>query len=158
MEQKNISDLHFDALPNELAESFFFQVNRMRKAIHRAISSLINEAGINLQMEQLPLIVILKRFKTLSQRELSDITLRDKSSILRSINALQKKGIVVIEQNVNDKRKHNIRLSETGTELADKIRKLYKKAEDDLLLVFTEQERSVARKNIKSYADKFENL
>lgn len=141
-----------------IADSFFFQVMRMRKAIFRRTSQLMNEKGIHLQLEQLPLLVILQKHSVLSQRELSDITLRDKSSILRSITALQKKDLLLVEQDSADKRKNNISLSKEGTHLAVEIRTLMRKAEEDVLSVFSDIERKTAFYTLKSYADKLEGL
>ena len=109
-------------------------------------------------IEQLPILVILQNKGTLSQRELSDITLRDKSSILRSVNALHKKGLIRIEQDSTDKRKNNIDLSNEGKELATQIKKLMRKAEDDVLSVFPEAERVLAFQTVKSYADKMDEI
>jgi len=141
-----------------ISDSFFFQVMRMRKAIFRRTTQLMTEAGVQLQIEQLPLLVILQKHTTLSQRELSDITLRDKSSVLRSVTALQKKGLVLVEQDNADKRKNNISLSPEGTLLATQIRKLMHRAENEVLAVFSDAERAIAFQTIKSYADKLERL
>jgi len=141
-----------------ISDSFFFQVIRMRKAIVRRTTQLMAEAGVQLPMEQLPLLAILQKRTLLSQRELSDITLRDKSSILRSVNALQKKGLLTIEHDTADKRKNNITLSAQGTQMATHIRQLMNKAEDEVLSVFSAEERAIAFSTIKGYADKLENL
>jgi len=141
-----------------ISDSFFFQVMRMRKAIFRRTTQLMTEAGVQLQIEQLPLLVILQKHTTLSQRELSDITLRDKSSVLRSVTALQKKGLVLVEQDNADKRKNNISLSPEGALLATQIRKLMHRAENEVLAVFSDAERAIAFQTIKSYADKLERL
>jgi DNA-binding MarR family transcriptional regulator len=141
-----------------ISDSFFFQVMRMRKAIFRRSTQLMNEAGIQLPMEQLPILVILQKHNSLSQRELSDITLRDKSSILRSVNALQKKGLLTIEHDTADKRKNNISLSAEGIRLAVQIRQLMNKGENEVLSVFSVDERSTAFQTIKGYADKLERL
>jgi len=130
----------------------------MRKAIFRRTTQLMTEAGVQLQIEQLPLLVILQKHTTLSQRELSDITLRDKSSVLRSVTALQKKGLVLVEQDNADKRKNNISLSPEGALLATQIRKLMHRAENEVLAVFSDAERAIAFQTIKSYADKLERL
>lgn len=116
------------------------------------------EAGITLPQEQLPILVILQSKGTLSQRELSDITLRDKSSILRSVNTLQKNGLVEIEQDSSDKRKNNIDLTAQGKELAILIKQIMRKAEDDALSVFSQEERVIAYRTIKGYADKLEGV
>lgn len=118
----------------------------------------MNEAGIQLQVEQLPILIILQKNKILSQRELSDITMRDKSSVLRSITALEKKGLLLVSQDSTDKRKNNISLSEEGIILARTIRSLMNKAEEDVLSVFSEEERIIAYQTIKGYADKLETL
>lgn len=143
---------------NEISSSFFFQIVRMKKAIFRRSNYLMNEAGIQLQLEQLPILIILQKNKILSQRELSDITMRDKSSVLRSITALEKKGLLLVSQDNTDKRKNNISLSEEGIILARTIRSLMNKAEEDVLSVFSEEERIMAYQTVKGYADKLETL
>ncbi|MFG4003494.1 hypothetical protein B0A67_18445 [Flavobacterium aquidurense] len=147
----------FDAFKDGISESFFFQIHRIKRTIFRHTNALMNEAGINLQLEQLPLIMILQR-KNLSQRELSDITMRDKSSILRSINALEKKALLAVQKDKEDKRKNIVSLTDEGIDLAKKIRLLMKKAEDEVLAVFSAKERAEALETIRGYADKLDTL
>jgi DNA-binding MarR family transcriptional regulator len=117
----------------------------------------MNDAGITLQLEQLPLLMILQH-KSLSQRELSDKTMRDKSSILRSITALEKKNLVEVVKDKLDKRKNIVSLTNEGITLAKNIRTLMKKAEDEVMSVFTPNERLEALHAVRSYADKLEAL
>ncbi|SNR46032.1 MarR family winged helix-turn-helix transcriptional regulator [Flavobacterium sp. ov086] len=147
----------FNAFRDGISDSFFFQIHRMKRTIFRHTNALMNEAGINLQLEQLPLIMILQR-KSLSQRELSDMTMRDKSSILRSINALEKKALVEVQKDKDDKRKNIVSLTEEGISLAKSIRTLMKRAEDEVLSVFSSQERIEALETIRGYADKLDTL
>lgn len=139
-----------------ISNSFFFHVTRIRKAIVSSTTLLLTEASIKLKIEQLPILIILQKGGTVSQRELSDITLRDKSSIARSVSALLKKGLLVVKQDSVDKRKNKLFLSPEGKKLSAKIAKLMRKAEDDALSVFPEGERAIAFQTIKSYADKLE--
>lgn len=145
------------SLGDEISDSFFFQIHRMKRTIFRRTNALMSEAGITLQLEQLPLIMILQR-ENRSQRELSDITMRDKSSILRSINALEKKNLVEVQKDKADKRKNIVSLTDEGISLAKSIRSLMKKAEDEVLSVFSERERGEALETIRSYADRLETL
>ena len=147
----------FNAFKDGISESFFFQIHRIKRTIFRHTNALMNEAGITLQLEQLPIIMILQR-NNFSQRELSDMTMRDKSSILRSINALEKKALVAVQKDKKDKRKNIVSLTEEGTDLAKNIRILMKKAEDEVLSVFSAEERSEALETIKGYADKLDTL
>ncbi|UTN03502.1 winged helix DNA-binding protein [Flavobacterium bizetiae] len=129
----------------------------MKRTIFRHTNALMSEAGITLQLEQLPLIMILQHDNR-SQRELSDITMRDKSSILRSINALEKKGLVVVKKDKGDKRKNIVSLTDEGIDLAKNIRILMNRAEDEVLAVFSVKERSEALQTIRGYADKLDTL
>jgi DNA-binding MarR family transcriptional regulator len=141
-----------------ISETFFFQVMRIRKALYRRTALLVAEAGVPLQMEQMSILIILLKKGTLSQRELSDMTLRDKSAIIRSISALQKKDLLLVEQDHVDKRKNNIGLSPKGKELAKQILKLKRKAEDEVLSVLPKEEWEIAFRTVKNYADKLEGI
>jgi DNA-binding MarR family transcriptional regulator len=145
------------AFSAEIADSFLFQIHRIKKALFRRTNALMSEAGITLQLEQLPLIMILQH-KELSQRELSDKTMRDKSSILRSINALEKKSLLIVRKDKTDKRKNVVSLTEEGFVLAKNIRSLMKKSEDEVLSVFSAKERIEALETIRSYADRLERI
>lgn len=147
----------FDAFKDEISNSFFFQIHRIKRTIFRHTNTLMNEAGISLQQEQLPLIMILQR-KSMSQRELSDITMRDKSSILRSVNALEKKSLVEIQKDEKDKRKNIVSLTAEGFSMAKSIRLLMRKSEDEVLAVFSDQEKTEALAAIKGFADKLDAL
>ncbi|SFD20282.1 MarR family winged helix-turn-helix transcriptional regulator [Flavobacterium phragmitis] len=141
----------------EISDSFFFQIHRMKRAIFRRTNALMTEAGITLQLEQLPLLMILNQ-KSLSQRELSDKTMRDKSSILRSISALEKKNLVEVVKDKTDKRKNIVSLTNEGSTLAKNIRSLMKRAEEEVMSVFTPKERIEALNAVRFYADKLETL
>lgn len=149
---------HSEINNDEHKDSFLFQLIRMRKAIVRRCSHLIAEAGISLKLDQFPFLMILQKHPGFSQRELSDITLRDKSSVLRSINALEKKKLLVIEQDMADKRRNNITLTPAGDKLATTIRGIMKAAEDEVLSVLSAEERKQALNTLKHYADRLENL
>lgn len=151
------NDNRSNFLKEEISDSFFFQIHRIKRAIFRRTNALMTESGITLQLEQLPLLMILNH-KSLSQRELSDKTMRDKSSILRSIHALEKKNLVEVVKDQLDKRKNIVSLTDEGIALAKNIRTLMKKAEDEVMSVFTPNERLEALHAVRSYADKLEAL
>ena len=155
IQEKTDSELSGRAFSAEIGDSFLFQIHRIKKALFRRTNALMSEAGITLQLEQLPLIMILQH-KELSQRELSDKTMRDKSSILRSINALEKKDLLIVRKDKTDRRKNVVSLTAEGISVAKNIRSLMKKSEDEVLSVFTPQERVDALDTIRSYADRLD--
>lgn len=158
MEKKHTDKENFSNFwKEEISDSFFFQIHRIKRAIFRRTNTLMNEAGITLQLEQLPLLMILHH-RSLSQRELSDKTMRDKSSILRSISALEKKQLVEVAKDKTDKRKNIVSLTNEGIALAKNIRSLMKRAEEEVMSVFSQKERIEALNAVRSYADKLETL
>jgi DNA-binding MarR family transcriptional regulator len=141
----------------ELQDTFFFQVHRMQKAFFRDGNRLLQESGIELQLEQFPIILTVEALKSVSQREIADITHRDKSSVLRSVNALQRKGLLTIEQDVVDKRKNIVSITKEGLAMTKKMKQLMRKADELAFKAFTESEKNQAMQSLRSIADKLEN-
>src|SRR5690606_6763591 len=80
-----------------------------------------NKDGIDLQVEQFPVLMIPYFKGTISQQEIADICGRDKSSVLRSIVSLTSKHFLVTAQDPFDKRKKMVQLTKEGKVLAGKI-------------------------------------
>ncbi|RYE15468.1 MAG: MarR family transcriptional regulator [Sphingobacteriaceae bacterium] len=104
---KNQPIIDLDTI-DTISDSFIYHVTRMHKAIVRNTTLLLPKASIRLQMEQLPILVILQKSSTLSQRELSDITHRDMASITRGVRSLLKKGLLAVKRDSVDKRKNKL--------------------------------------------------
>ncbi len=151
-QQEEVAEAFFD----ELKDTFFFQLHRMQKAFFRHSNRLMQESGIDLQLEQFPVLMVVHAMKNPSQREIADVTMRDKSSIQRSVIALEKKGLLTIEQDGLDKRKHIIMTTPAGEELAKKTKLLILKAEEEVFSVFIDQERTQALQSMRDIADKLE--
>ncbi len=142
----------------ELKDTFFFQIHRMQKAFFRRGNHLMQESGIDLQLEQFPVLMTVHAMKSLSQREIADITMRDKSSVQRSVTVLQRKGLLVVEQDAVDKRKHIVTLSPEGSALAQKTKLLMRRADEEAFAFFTSEERGQAIQSMRDIADKLEKL
>jgi DNA-binding MarR family transcriptional regulator len=142
----------------ELKDTFFFQIHRMQKAFFRHSNHLMQQSGIDLQVEQFPVLMTIHAMKKISQQEIANIIMRDKSSVLRSVVALQKKGLLYIRQDDADKRRHIISLSLHGVALAKKTKLLIRKAETEAFAAFSLAERSLALQSVRHIADKLEKL
>ena len=140
----------------ELKDTFFFQTQRIHKAFFRQCNYLLQEAGIDVPLEQFPVLLTTYSMKSVSQREIADITLRDKSSIQRSVTALQRKGLLTITQDGTDKRKHVITLTPEGIALAKKTKQILRKGEDSIFIHFTAEERAQAILSMRNIADKLD--
>lgn len=113
---------------------------------------------INLTPEQYLVMDILWDAETLSQQAIADIIQKDKNSVTKFIDSLEKKGLVYRTVNKNDRRINNIMVSEEGLKLKDKttevavnmMEKVLKDIEDDDLVAFDKVMNQI-KNNIDSY-------
>ncbi|MBK5203700.1 MAG: MarR family transcriptional regulator [Prolixibacteraceae bacterium] len=83
------------------------------RAHHLEMISLLKKNNSELSPE-LNVILFLLSLEKLTQQDLANFLMKDKSFILRQIDTLIKKGYVVRETNKQDKRKKLIELTEKG--------------------------------------------
>lgn len=122
---------------------------RMAKTFKRMgsyIGNSIREREIDIHMEQLIILEILYNEGSMIQQELADRLKKDKSTILRAVDALEKKQYVVRVPDVKDRRKNNLVLTKTGADIylkgleveTDVIKSAIKGLSDDQLQVFSD--------------------
>lgn len=140
----------------ELQDTFVFQMHRIMKAFMRHASVLVQNSGEDLQMDHFPVLMTLDAVKNLSQQEIADILMRDKSSVQRTISLLQRKGLVEISQDVHDKRKNIVNLTEKGLEKSLKSRQILQQIDHSAFADFTIKERGEAMQSIHAIAEKLE--
>lgn len=140
----------------EMKDTFFFQIHRIQKTIFRKGNQMFQEAKIDLQVEQFPILVSVAALDGVSQQKIAEVTRRDKSSIQRTLVALEKKGLVTVEQDTEDKRRNLVYATQDGKLLAVKLKKILKKAEEEVFKVITEDEKQAAMRSLKDVANKLE--
>ncbi|MAX79814.1 MAG: hypothetical protein CL843_06540 [Crocinitomicaceae bacterium] len=97
------------------------------RAIGSRIIKEIRNQGIELPGEQIHVLEVLATNKSLIQQELSDLLHKDKSAVLRIIDSLEKKGLVVRVPDETDRRKKNIVITNKGIALRDQIKGIGRK-------------------------------
>ncbi len=143
---------------SELNDTFFFQIHRIQKALFRHTNRLMHESGIDLQVEQFPVLMTVSALKSVSQREIAELTMRDKSSIQRSVTTLQRKGLIDVVQDGDDKRKHVVTLTSAGNAIAKKVRNALRDSEDSVFSHMNKAERETAIQSAKSLADQLDRM
>jgi DNA-binding MarR family transcriptional regulator len=156
MEKENKQQLISERFFAEMKDTFFFQAQRIKRVIFRNAKMLLKEEDIDLKVDQFPILLTVHALEGMSQQEIADVTERDKSSVLRTLVSLEKNGLVQIVQDNNDKRKNLVYLTNEGKSLAQKIKVLFKQAEQQTFAILTDEERSEALVHIKEVADKLE--
>lgn len=150
---KDISD---SPLFDDLRGTLHFQLHRIQKAMFRNGNHLMQKLDVPLQMEQLPVLMVICAKKELSQQDVADILGRDKSSVMRTITTMVKKGLVTVSQDANDKRRNNVIPTENGNALTVKLKNVAKEAEAEALKAFSVEEKDTILKALIDIADKLE--
>lgn len=76
------------------------------------IAAMFRKSGLPLTPEQFMLIDLLWNQGEMSQQQLADQLQKDKNSVTKLVDAIEKKGLVVRRQNAQDRRSNTIVLTE----------------------------------------------
>ena len=98
-----------------------FRIFHLHKIICNKANKSFSKEGIQIQVEQIPVLMVLHHLGPQSQQDIAHELLRDKSSILRTVSSLQTAGFLKVENDLVDKRKKLVKLSSQGIWLAEKI-------------------------------------
>lgn len=96
--------------------SIGYLVGRTSRAIMKRLSKKFIDAGFDITYEQWAILVHLFTHDGLSQQELSQMAVKDKASITRLVNALEKKNVVLRINAQIDKRSRLIYLTNKAKE------------------------------------------
>ncbi len=153
-----MESMHWDNFFAEMNDTLIFQMHRIHSVMFRVANGLIHEASVPVKMEQLPVLMCVYNCGNVSQQEVADIVHRDKSSVQRTVVTLEKKGLISVNQDKIDKRKNILRTTETGTFVAQQIKDIVRKVEEEIFSAFESQDKLNTINTIKETADKLELL
>jgi DNA-binding MarR family transcriptional regulator len=139
-------------------ESLIFQFHHIHNAMFRIANKKINASSVPVKMEQLPVLMTLYWLKEQSQQQVADHINRDKSSVLRTVLALEKKGLIVNKKDDLDNRRKVLTLTDTGKFVAIQIVDLIKEIEIEIVAALTERPKSEFVAYLKKAGDKLDLL
>lgn len=100
-------------------ELYSFISGKASTAIARRLQKKFNQAGLNLTIEQWSVLYHLWKGDGISQQELCNATFRDKPSITRLVDNLEKLNLVKRSASKNDRRMNMIMLTPEARELQE---------------------------------------
>jgi len=100
-------------------ELYSFITGKASTAIARRLQKKFNQAGLNLTIEQWSVLYHLWKEDGISQQELCNSTFRDKPSITRLVDNLEKLKLVKRTASKNDRRMNMILLTEDARKLQE---------------------------------------
>ena len=100
-------------------EFFSFLTGKAYAALGRRLQRNLKEDGVSITAEQWSLLYYLWIEEGRTQQELAGLTFRDKPSVSRLINNLEKLKLVIRVNNKEDKRTNLIFLTKQGRQMKD---------------------------------------
>ncbi len=105
-------------------ELYSFITGKASTAIARRLQKKLNTSGLNITIEQWSVLYHLWKQEGISQQELCNATFRDKPSITRLVDNLEKLGLVKRVASENDRRINLIYLTRQAQKLQEETMKL----------------------------------
>lgn len=105
-------------------ELYSFITGKASTAIARRLQKKFNAAGLNITIEQWSVLYHLWKQEGISQQELCNATFRDKPSITRLVDNLEKSGLVKRVASENDRRINLIYLTKQAQKLQEEAMQL----------------------------------
>ncbi len=109
--------LHQDLVSQEYFYNFL--TGKYSIAVMRRLQRNLREAGLSITSEQWSIMYNLWVEEGLTQQELAIRTFRDKPSVTRLINNLERVNLVIRVNDKNDRRSNLIYLTQTGRKMKD---------------------------------------
>jgi len=114
-------------------ELYSFVTGKASTAIARSLQKKFNAAGLNLTIEQWSVLYHLWKEDGISQQELCNATFRDKPSITRLVDNLEKLQLVKRVASENDRRINKIHLTKQALKLQEQTMMLAEETLNDAL-------------------------
>ena len=104
------------------------------------ITRTMHANNLSITHEQLVILKIISCHEGISQKELAEKLDRDKTSIVRSINILEKDHKVVRINSKADKRVNSLYLTKDGKNLLDELQPIFENIKNEIQKGFTDDE------------------
>lgn len=106
-------------LPNE---TIFYSIERAIKEYRRLAQKNISIEIPTITIDQAMVLIFLKKYPDLSQKEIAELVFKDAASVTRTIELMTKNGYLSRSINHKDKRRYSLRLTEMGVQVLDKMK------------------------------------
>lgn len=100
-----------------LSKEIAVELNLTGCKLKQFLAAKLREMGVPLTPEQFMLIDILWNQGEMTQQQLADQLQKDKNSVTKLVDAIEKKGFVIRKQNPYDRRANTLVLTEKANEL-----------------------------------------
>jgi len=121
-------------------------------------TSVLKKNGIDLTPEQFLLIDLLWNQGVMSQQEIADTMQKDKNSVTKLVDALEKKNLVTRQQDPNDRRSNKLLLTDEANALKKKAKQVGILTIDGVLEGISQEEQEIFLKVLHKMSDNMERV
>lgn len=133
----------------ELEELFMVFTGKISSAINRAVLRGFTLSNIDITTEQWTVMACLWKEDKVTQQRLCDLTSKDKPSITRLIDNLEKRNLVTRVSDAKDRRINLIHLTSKGEQLQSKAMESIQKIAEKALHGIEDTELNVSKNVLK---------
>ncbi|EGJ48709.1 MarR family winged helix-turn-helix transcriptional regulator [Desulfocurvibacter africanus] len=125
--------MHNGLNPDEMDKSVGFKVVKLALRMKQELRRAFLAAGLDVTPEQWAVMNKLYLAEGLSQSELADQVCKDRPTITRILDTLERRGLVVRGRDHTDRRRYRVHLTMTGSEMRGKLYPVTKGLGDKLI-------------------------
>jgi DNA-binding MarR family transcriptional regulator len=114
--------LNVKNIENQLKNSLGTLIGRTSHAILNKLQKRFREEGYNITVEQWQVLINLNNTNHQFHQQLAENTFKEKSTITRLLDGLEKKNLVERVSDTNDRRQKSIRITANGKSLLTKLK------------------------------------
>ena len=108
-------------IDKNLDEVVFFLAERMMRQVREQTKRHLKQEGHGITVDQWVILKRISEVDGISQVDLANSTFKDPAAVTRMLDILEKKGFVERRAKPNDRRTHEIVLTEPGTALVEQV-------------------------------------
>lgn len=117
------------------------QIGGLYKQIYKECDRIFRDIDFPLEMDQIPVLMLLYYHGSASQQEICVELQRDKASVNRTVAFLAREDMAIVIQDADDKRKTRVELTATGKNLAKQANTVITTFDEGLTRGFSPEER-----------------
>ena len=107
-------------MKDDLHQVIMFIIDQTSKAAKQYSQHEFDQMGLGITVDQWVLLKIIEQFDGLSQTDLAKKSIRDPASITRTLDILQKKGLIQRDPLPDNRRQYSINLTFEGNSFVQK--------------------------------------
>lgn len=103
------------------SETIFHTIERTIKEYRKFAQKNISSTFDNITIDQGMVLLFLKKYPELTQKEIAALIFRDNASMTRMINLMVEKNYLKRSMNDKDRRRYKINITKKGSEILEKL-------------------------------------